>query len=153
MAQPNEVVVRAGESGIATEISTRGHTLLSDKPMESGGTGTGPTPYDYLLAALGSCTAMTIRLVADRRGWPLEGVTVRLWHSRVYETDCKECEVNTVGIDQIERDIDLAGPLTEEQYEGLLRVAERCPVGQTLARGSRIVRASAGTLDDAPPSA
>jgi putative redox protein len=150
MAQSNEVVVRVGESGIATEISARGHTLLSDKPMDSGGTGTGPTPYDYLLAALGSCTAMTIRLVADRREWPLEGVTVRLRHSRVYENDCRECEKDSVGIDQIERDIDLAGPLTEEQYEGLIRVAERCPVGQTLARGSRIVPAEARTLDEAP---
>ena len=155
MAQPTEVIVRAGESGFVTEILTRGHTLVSDQPILSGGTDAGPTPYDYLLAALGSCTAMTIRIFADRRRWPLEGVTVRLWQSRVYEKDCEECEAKDVGIDQIERDVDLTGPLTEEQQEGLLRIADRCPVGQTLARGIRIVpaRAAGRAGDDGPPPA
>jgi putative redox protein len=82
---------------------------------------------------------MTIRIVADRRGWPLEGVTVRLTHSRVHEKDCEQCESAKVGIDQLERSIELAGDLTEEQRAGLLRIADRCPVGQTLTRGVRIV--------------
>lgn len=141
MAQANEVVVRAGASGFRTEIAARGHTLVADEPVAVGGTNAGPTPYDYLAAALGSCTAMTVRMYADRRGWPLEGVTVRLRHSRVHEKDCEECEAQPVGIDQIEREVELAGPLTEEQYEGLLRIADRCPVGQTLARGLRITSA------------
>lgn len=153
MAQPNEVVVRAGANGFATEIFARGHMLVADEPVESGGTNSGPTPYDYLLAALGSCTAMTIRIVADRRGWPLESVTVRLWQSRVYEKDCEECETKSVGIEQIEREVDIAGPLTEEQQAGLVRIADRCPVGQTLARGIRIVPARAARiLDVAPPA-
>jgi putative redox protein len=143
MAEPNEVIVRMGERGLVTEILASGHSLIVDEPIAAGGTDLGPTPYDYLVAALGSCTAMTIRIVADRRGWPLEGVTVRLWQSRVYEKDCEECEEKSVGKDQIEREIDLAGPLTEEQREGLVRIADRCPVGQTLARGLRIAPAHA----------
>lgn len=154
MEQANEIVVRLGESGFRTEIVVRGHTLVADEPAAAGGTDAGPTPYDYLLAALGSCTAMTVRMVAGRRGWPLEGVSVRLWQSRVYEKDCEECEVKNVGIDQIEREVDLAGPLTEEQHEGLLRIADRCPVSQTLARGIRVVPARAAhPTADVPPSA
>jgi putative redox protein len=153
MAKPNEVIVRGGERGFATRIIARGHELIADEPLDVGGTELGPTPYDFLLAALGSCTVMTLRIYADRRGWPLEGVTVRLWQSRVYEKDCEECDVESVGIDQVELEIDLSGPLTEEQQEGLLRVADRCPVGQTLARGVRIVQARAGRLPgmDTPP--
>lgn len=139
MNQPNEVEVRVGRSGFRTEISARGHTLVADEPLTFGGTDEGPTPYDYLTAALGACTAMTIRMYADRRGWPLEGVTVRLMHSRVHEKDCEHCEAQSVGIDQISRRIELSGELTEEQRAGLLRIADRCPVGQTLARGVRVV--------------
>lgn len=150
MAKPNEVIVRTGERGLVTEILAHGHPLVADEPIAAGGTDLGPTPYDYLVAALGSCTAMTIRIYADRRGWPLEGVTVRLWQSRTYEKDCEECEEQSVGIDQVEREVDLVGPLTEEQQEGLLRIADRCPVGQTLARGIRIVPARARRGDDGP---
>lgn len=154
MAKPNEVIVRGGARGFVTEIVARGHELIADEPAAAGGTDMGPTPYDYLLVALGSCTSMTLRIYADRRGWPLEGVAVRLWQSRVYEKDCEECDVKSVGIDQIEREIDFTGPLTEEQQEGLLRIADRCPVGQTLARGIRIVPARAAHRpdDDAQPT-
>lgn len=139
MDQPNEVEVRVGRSGFRAEISARGHALVADEPLTFGGTDEGPTPYDYLTAALGACTAMTIRIYADRRGWPLEGVTVRLMHSRVHEKDCERCDAQVVGIDQISRRIELLGELTDEQRAGLLRVADRCPVGQTLARGIRVV--------------
>lgn len=148
MAKPNEVIVRGGESGFVTQIMARGHELIADEPVEIGGTELGPTPYDYLLASLGACTAMTLRIYADRREWPLEGVTIRLWQNRVYEKDCEECDVKNVGIDQVEREIDFTGPLTEEQQEGLLRIADRCPVGQTLARGIRIAPARAARLTD-----
>ena len=137
------MVVRAGASGFRTEILARGHTLIADEPTALGGTDEGPTPYDYLAAALGACTAMTIRMYADRRGWPLEGVTVRLRHSRVHEKDCEDCETQTVGIDQLEREVELSGTLTAEQRAGLLRIADRCPVGQTLTRGIRITPAQA----------
>jgi putative redox protein len=139
MAQPNEVAVHIGKSGFRTEISARGHTIVADEPASLGGTDTGPTPYDYLAAGLGACTAMTMRMYADRRGWPLEGVTVRLTHSRVHEKDCEHCEREKVGIDQFARSIELSGDLTDDQRAGLLRVADRCPVGQTLTRGVRIV--------------
>jgi putative redox protein len=154
MAKPTEVIVRGGESGFVTRIAAREHELIADQPASVGGADLGPTPYDYLLASLGACTAMTLRSYADRRGWPLESVAVRLWQSRVYEKDCEECDVKSVGIDQIEREIDMGGPLTEEQQEGLLRIADRCPVGQTLARGIRIVPARAVRLPDgdAPPA-
>jgi putative redox protein len=155
MAKPsNEVIVRGANSGFVTEIIARGHLLIADEPESVGGTAKGPTPYDYLLASLGACTAMTLRIYADRRGWPLEEVTVRLWQSRVYEKDCEDCATKSVGIDQIEREVGLAGPLTEEQQEGLLQIADRCPVGQTLARGIRIVPARAARLPDdgAPPA-
>lgn len=143
MAKPNEVIVRGGNRGFVTEIMAHGHRLVADEPVSAGGTDEGPTPYDYLLASLGACTAMTLRIFADRRGWPLEGVAIRLWQSRVYEKDCEECSDKDVGIEQIEREIELAGPLTEEQQEGLIRIADRCPVGQTLARGMRLVPARA----------
>ncbi len=145
----NEVIVQGGASGFVTEIRARGHLLIADEPLSVGGTEKGPTPYDLLLASLGACTAMTLRIVADRRGWPLEGVTVRLWHSRVHEKDCEDCAEKSVGIDQIEREIDLAGPLSEEQQEGLIQIADRCPVGQTLSRGVRVVPARAARIDAA----
>lgn len=143
MTQPTEIVVRTGAAGFRTEIVARGHTLVADEPIALGGTDEGPTPYDLLAAALGACTAMTIRFYADRRGWSLDDVTVRLRHSRVHEKDCEECETHEVGIDQLEREVELRGALTPEQRLGLLRIADRCPVGQTLARGMRVVPARA----------
>ncbi len=143
MKEPNVVEVRGGSSGFKVEVSVRGHSMIADEPVALGGTDAGPTPYDYLAAALGTCTAMTLRMYADRRGWPLEGVTVRLAHSRVHEKDCEECESGAVGIDQLARSIELDGDLTDEQRAGLLRIADRCPVGQTLTRGVRIVETAA----------
>jgi uncharacterized OsmC-like protein len=143
MTQPNHVEVRVGQSGFRAEISARGHTMVADEPVALGGTDEGPTPYDYLAASLGACTAMTIRMYADRRKWPLESVTVRITHSRVHEKDCELCEAEQVGLDQLDRVIELTGDLTEEQREGLIRIGDRCPVGQTLARGIRIEPAAA----------
>jgi putative redox protein len=141
MGQTNDVVVRVGARGFRADISARGHQLVADEPVSFGGTDEGPTPYDYLAAALGACTAMTIRLYADRRRWPLEGVTVRITHSRVHEEDCERCESQDVGIDQLAHTIELTGDLTDEQRAKLLGIAQRCPVGQTLTRGVRIVSA------------
>lgn len=152
MAQSTELVVRT-RAGFRTEIAARGHTLVADEPSEFGGTDQGPTPYDYLAAALGACTAMTIRLYADRRGWPLESVTVKLRHGRVHEKDCEACEAQAVGMNQIEREVQLTGDLTPEQRLGLLRVADRCPVGQTLARGMRVLPARETASPEGPPSA
>ena len=125
------VVVTTGE-GLRTEMEAGGHKLVADEPTSLGGTDAGPTPYDYLLAALGSCTSITIRMYADRKGWPLESVTVRLSQERIHATDCEECETEEGRIDRIEREIELEGPLEEEQRRRLLEIADMCPVHRTL---------------------
>ncbi len=133
MTDPEEarVVVTTGE-GLRTEMETGRHELVADEPTSLGGTDAGPTPYDYLLAALGSCTSITIRMYADRKGWPLESVTVRLSQERIHATDCEECETEEGRIDRIEREIELARPLEEEQRRRLLEIADMCPVHRTL---------------------
>jgi uncharacterized OsmC-like protein len=125
-------VVRGSASAFAQEITFGRHRLASDEPIEAGGTDTGPTPYDLLLAALGSCTSMTLGIYARRKGWPLESVTVHLSHARVHATDCASCETKVGKIDRIEREIELVGPLDDEQKRKLLEIAEKCPVHRTL---------------------
>ncbi len=129
---PREVVVRGSAAGFAQEIVVGAHRLAADEPTSAGGTDTGPDPYDLLLASLGSCTSMTVALYARRKGWPLEGVTVRLRHSRIHAADCADCETREGMIDRIEGDIELAGALTAEQRARLLEIAGRCPVHRTL---------------------
>jgi putative redox protein len=136
--QPVTVVVHGGASGFAQSIQIGSHQLRADEPVSAGGTNTGPSPYDYLLAGLGACTSMTIRLYANCKHWPLEGVTVHLRHSRIHAVDCADCETKEGKIDRIERDIELAGSLTDEQRSRLLEIAERCPVHRTLTSESRI---------------
>ncbi len=125
------VVARTGE-GLRTEMEACGHSLVADEPKSLGGTDEGPTPYDYPLAPLGGCTAMTLRMYADRKGWPLESVTVRLSQERIHATDCEECETEEGRIDRIEREIEMVGPLDEKQRRRLLEVADMCPVHRTL---------------------
>ena len=127
----SRMVVRT-ERGFRTDITVRGHELIADEPESVGGTGMGPDPYDYLLAALGSCTSMTIRMYADRKRWPLESVVVRLKHQKIHAEDCRECETKSGKVDIIEREIELIGPLDKEQRERLLEIANRCPVHRTL---------------------
>ncbi len=126
------VIVRGGASGFAQEIVAGSHRLTSDEPVAPGGTDAGPTPYDLLLAALGSCTSMTVAMYARRKGWPLEGVTVWLRHSRIHASDCADCETKEGMLDRIERDIRFAGPLTMEQRDRLREIADKCPVHRTL---------------------
>ncbi|MBA2715103.1 MAG: OsmC family protein [Rubrobacteraceae bacterium] len=106
--------------------------MVADEPVSFGGADAGPTPYDYLLAALGSCAAMTVRMYADRKGWPLESLTVRLGHDRIHARDCEECETEEGRIDRIELEIELSGPLDDAQRQKLLEIAEKCPVRRTL---------------------
>ncbi len=127
-----EVVVRGGPSGLRQEVTAGPFSWLADEPTAVGGSGQGPTPYDLLLGALGSCTSMTLRLYADRRKWPLEGVTVRLRHQRIHRDDCVNCEKRNASIERVERTLELKGPLSDEQRARLLDMAERCPVHQTL---------------------
>ena len=136
MNKTGEVVVRGAAGGFAQEITAGSHHLRADEPLSSGGTETGPTPYDLLLAALGSCTSMTIALYARRKQWPLNSVTIRLRHSRVHAEDCAACETHDAKLTVIDREIELDGPLDESERARLLAIANRCPVHLTL--GSRI---------------
>ena len=129
---PPHVIVHGGAAGFAQEIEIGPHRLKGDEPVAFGGTDTGPSPYDFLLAALGTCTSMTISLYARRKGWPLEKVMVSLHHSKIHAVDCAECETKVGKIDRIEREIQLTGALTSEQRSKLMEMADRCPVHQTL---------------------
>ena len=126
------VIVRGRADGFAQVIHAGRHRLAADEPVSAGGTDTGPSPYDFLLAALGACTSMTVALYARRKSWPLEEVTVHLRHSKIYAADCAECETREGLLDRIERDIHFAGPLSSEQISRLLEIAEKCPVHRTL---------------------
>ncbi|HET9603231.1 MAG TPA: OsmC family protein [Gemmatimonadales bacterium] len=132
------VTARIGLNGFRTEIEARSHGLVADEPTSLGGTDRGPTPYELLLGALGSCMVMTLRMYADRKGWPLDGVEVRLRTTQSHEADCVQCEENDVGITTVERQLELFGALTDAQRERLLEIADRCPVKQTLERGIAI---------------
>jgi len=127
-----EVLVRGGASGFAQEIRAGSQRFRADEPRDAGGTDLGPNPYDLLLAALGACTSMTLRMYADRKALPLAGTSVRLRHSRIHAADCAECETKEGRVDLIEREIELAGALSAEQRQRLLEIADRCPVHRTL---------------------
>jgi putative redox protein len=129
--EPGTVVADAGAGKYAQRIDVGGHTLRADEPAAYGGDDTGPSPYDLLLAALGACTSMTLRMYADRKQWPLQRVIVRLQHDRIHAVDCEECVTRSGESDRIRRAIVLEGPLDSEQRARLLEVAERCPVQRT----------------------
>jgi putative redox protein len=125
-------IVTGSATGFANTIEIGPHHLLADEPVEAGGTDTGPKPHELLCAALGACTSMTVSMYARRKQWPLESVTVRLRHLKVPAADCAECETKEGTVDRIERDIELKGPLNEEQKTRLLEIANKCPVHKTL---------------------
>ena len=126
-----EVVVHGSAAGFAQEITVGSHRLSSDEPVQAGGTDSGPSPYDLILSALGSCTSMTLGMYARRKAWPLESVTVRLRNSRIHAVDCAECETKEGMLDRIELDIELRGTLSAEQRSKLLEIANKCPVHRT----------------------
>jgi putative redox protein len=131
-------VTEAGSGTYTQQITAGHHRLVADEPRPIGdeprpiGDDVGPTPYDLLLAALGACTSMTVRMYAERKGWPLERVRVTLRHSRIHAEDCADCETTKGWISHIDRDIELSGDLDDDQRQRLLQIAERCPVHQTL---------------------
>jgi putative redox protein len=130
----SEGAVTVTETGTGTytqQITVGHHRLAADEPRPIGDDA-GPTPYDLLLAGLGACTSMTVRMYADRNGWPLERVRITLRHSRIHAEDCAECETTKGSIDHIDREVELAGDLDDTQRQRLLHIAERCPVHQTL---------------------
>lgn len=133
-AEPADGTVVVSENGhgpYGNDVTVRGHQLNADEPTPVG-LDTGPAPYDLLLASLGACTSMTLRMYAARKEWPLEKVTVSLRHSRIHAEDCAECETQSGHLDRIDRVIDVVGDLDEEQRHRLLEIADRCPVHRTL---------------------
>jgi putative redox protein len=126
------VTVAETGSGTYTQQITAGpHQLVADEPPPIS-EDSGPTPFDLLLAALGACTSMTVRMYANKKGWPLERVEVTLRHSRIHAEDCAHCETTKGLISHIDRSIELIGDLDDTQRQRLLEISERCPVHQTL---------------------
>jgi putative redox protein len=121
-----------GASGYRTALRARGLDLVADEPASVGGTETGPTPYDFLGMALGACTAMTLRMYADRKGLPLERVHVTVSHDRVHASDCKSCETTSGSLDRLSRTITLTGTLDAATRARMVEIADRCPVHRTL---------------------
>lgn len=122
-----QAVVRTGQARYHTEILTAGHSLIADEPESLGGTDAGPNPMGLLMAALGACTTITLRMYADRKEWPLEEAGVRLNHKKLKGSDSKTAEIS--------QRLELVGPLSEEQRERLLEIAHRCPVHRALEAG------------------
>jgi putative redox protein len=123
----------------AVAIQAGGHALRGDEPVEQGGSGSGLSPYDYLSAALGSCTVMTLNMYARRKQWPLTSVQVRVRHGKIHAQDCADCETRVGMIDRFEREITLNGTLDDAQRQRLMEIADRCPVHQTLVSQIKII--------------
>ena len=141
---PREVVVRETRNGkFQQTVSVGPHQLLADEPVAAGGDDSGPGPYDLLLAGLGACTSMTMRLYADRKSLPLERTTVTLRHNKIHAEDCAECETKAGMLDQIDRVIAMEGPLDAEQRKKLIEIADKCPVHRTLTSEVRILTRAA----------
>ncbi|MEX2282666.1 MAG: OsmC family protein [Gemmatimonadota bacterium] len=139
MSQTTSITARIGAQGYRTEIITGSHTIIADEPMSAGGTDQGPTPYDLLVAALGACTAITLRMYADRKQLPLDEVVVRLRHGRNHAEDDRNCEDSPVRLDRIDLELELKGDLTDEQRARLIEITPKCPLHRTLSAGIRIV--------------
>ena len=139
--QPTEghVSVRIGKTKYLTDVVTGKHHILSDEPATLGGEDRGPSPYDFLLAALGTCTAITLRMYADRKKIDLEQVDIALSHQKIHAKDCDECETKTGKVDEIVRTVKVTGNLTEAQRARLIDIADLCPVHRTLRSEIQIV--------------
>lgn len=130
--EPGTVIVRERDKKFAREIFTQQHRLVSDEPVEQGGADSGANPYELLLAALGSCTSMTLRMYANHKKLDLEAIEVTLRHSRVHLDDCETCDDKNTLVDKIDREIKLVGRLDDDQRKRLLEIADKCPVHKTL---------------------
>ncbi len=128
----NRVTTSTDNQGFFTELFANGHAMMADEPKEYGGTDRGPSPYEYLLAALGACTSMTLQMYARHKKIPLERAVVRLSHQKIHAKDCGHCDATDGKIDRMEREVELIGALDDNQRQRLLEIAERCPVHKTL---------------------
>jgi uncharacterized OsmC-like protein/pimeloyl-ACP methyl ester carboxylesterase len=141
----DRVVARTGPEGYRTDLKTGHHSLVADEPRALGGEDAGPSPYDLVLAGLGACTSMTLRMYADRKEWPLDEVRVRLKHTRLHKKDEERAEDDgDARLDHVHREVELVGDLDGEQRARLLEIAERCPVHRTLEAGVRVETELAG---------
>jgi len=141
---PRNVVVReTRNSKFQQTVSIGPHRMLADEPVAAGGEDSGPGPYDFVLAGLGACTSMTLRLYAERKSLPLERVTVTLKHSKIHAEDCADCETKAGMLDQIERVIAMEGALDAEARRKLMEIADKCPVHRTLTSEIHIVTQAA----------
>ena len=132
------VVITSGRPPFLHDISIGPHQLEADEPIVSGGDDAGPEPYELLLAALGACTAMTLRMYAAKKQWPLRTVRVGLTHEKVDAEDCDECKSKGAKLDLIKREILLIGELSQDQRQRLAEIADKCPVHETLTSRVRI---------------
>ncbi len=133
-----QVIAKIDRKKYKTIIDTGNHQLIADEPVPLG-QDLGPNPYDFLLAALGACVTMTLRMYADRKGWNLEEVHVHLEQSRIYAKDCEECESEDGYVHIIEKNLKFIGDLTEEQKQKLLEISDKCPVNKTLSNEIKII--------------
>jgi putative redox protein len=127
------------DRAFTTTIEGATHKSFADEPVRDGGNDEGYSPYELLLASLGSCTAMTLQLYARRKNWPLEAVKVRLEFDRIHEQDSEQSEAPPKRVERIQRDFWLEGPLTDEQRARLMEIASRCPVHRTITGELRII--------------
>jgi putative redox protein len=131
----------------------RGHGSVADEPVAVGGADAGPTPYDLLLSA---CTGMTLRMYADRKGWPVQDIVVRLQHEKIHAIDEARCEDREARLDRVEREVEITGGLSAEQRTRLVEIADRCPVHRTLSGGvhveTRLTRTVSLPVDEADQS-
>jgi putative redox protein len=135
LAEAGRVVTVTRGSAFRTEIAAGRHVWVSDEPVAVGGADAAPSPYDLLVGALGACTGMTLKAYAERKGWPLEEVTVRLTHGKVHGIDEQHCADREARVDRIERELAIEGDLSAEQRARLLEIADKCPVHRTLTAG------------------
>lgn len=136
------IVSRNAGPGFRTDIVAGAHAVVVDEPLAVGGSNMGPTPYDLLLASIGACTAMTVRMYATRKQWPLDAIEVAMRTARAHAADCEECAArDPLAPLRLERRVVLHGALSDEQRTRLLWIADRCPVKQVLGRGAEVVAA------------
>ena len=132
------VLVESASPEFLENVFIGRHRLQADEPLSAGGQDAAPSPYELLLAALGTCKSITARMYAKRKGWPLQGVQVKLSHTKVHAEDCVDCERTNSLIDQIEVEIKFQGELSAEQRQVLLAITEKCPVHRTLTSDLQI---------------
>jgi len=142
--EAGRVVVRGGREPYRVTAGSDDHVWIADEPDSVGGGNAGPDPYELLLSSLGACKAITVRMYADRKGWPLHETRIRLAHSRVHAEDCEECATGEGKVDRIDVDVDVRGPLSDGQREKLLEISGKCPVHRTLEGEIEIVSRGAG---------